>query len=217
AGEAGHLPATPGPASLPRLVFRELHEPLVAARPDEHVSTRHPAEAAVRLTAQHRDDLVVLPSLDPDRPRIPDAHAARAILSARDLSLELRVLERMVLRPDREAVHALLEGGVPSGPPRTPARSRARAAYRSAVRWRDAPARRRWAPVRTGTAPRPGRVRSSSSHPSWSGTSAAGRGPRVSRWRGIRARGSGERGRPRSPAQRAGRGGPRSARAPPRA
>ena len=49
-------------------------------------------------------DLAVLPLVDLERPLVPDRHRAGAVLALGDLALELEVLERVILGPDRKPI-----------------------------------------------------------------------------------------------------------------
>ena len=75
-----------------------MDQPVLVARAEERVAAAH------ALAVEGRDHLAVAELLGIEGASVPDTHRARAVLALRDVALELEVLERMVLGPNREPV-----------------------------------------------------------------------------------------------------------------
>src|SRR5437763_16608430 len=73
-----------------------MHEPLLVARPDEHVA------ALDALAVEGGHDLSWLPLVQLVPALIPDLHRASAVLALGDLSREVDVRHRVILGPDSE-------------------------------------------------------------------------------------------------------------------
>ena len=67
-------------------------------------SQAHAVERAARATVHRDDDLVVAPFLRLVPAPVPDRDRAGAVFAPRDLALERGVLQRMILRLDREMI-----------------------------------------------------------------------------------------------------------------
>ena len=71
----------------------------------EHRKLDVRSTAAVESLAVESDlDLVWLPLVPFESPRIPDPHRSGSVFPGRDVTLELEILERVVLGADRQAV-----------------------------------------------------------------------------------------------------------------
>ena len=86
------------PAGIRRRVHAVDHPVLLRAGPEEGVL------ALEALPLEGEDHLVVAELLGVVGAGVPDLDRPRAVLALRDLALELEVLERVVLRPHRQAV-----------------------------------------------------------------------------------------------------------------
>jgi hypothetical protein len=84
-------------------IGRRVHamdHPVVAIGLEQRVATLH------ALAVQHHDDLIGAELLGGVGAAIPDRHRARAVLTLRDVALELEVLERVILGVHRAVVAA---------------------------------------------------------------------------------------------------------------
>src|SRR3984893_3090267 len=91
----------PGGHGLARRIVGWAHpmdHPLVALGLEEHVAPLHASPVEVD------DPLVGFELLEVVRSRVPDGHRSRAVGPARDLPVEVDVLERVILRVHREMV-----------------------------------------------------------------------------------------------------------------